>query len=84
MDESAKQLTRDATSTGTNTQTSKWTTSSGSFRTKLERLFPNVYAVDNKKRPSSTPDLRTSSRNKRCNNLPSRKEKTVLLESLSV
>ena len=78
MDESSKQLTRDTTSTGTNAQTSNRTTSSGSFRTELERLFPNVYGVDNKKRPSSAPDVRTSSRNKRRNNLSSGKEKTVI------
>ena len=45
MDESGKQTTRETTSTGENALTSNETTSPGSFRTELERLFPNVYGT---------------------------------------
>ena len=76
IDDSATQTTRGTNSTGGNTLTPNQTKSTGSFRTELERLFPNVYG--NKKRPSSAPDPRITSRNKKRNTLPPKKEKTVI------
>lgn len=79
MDESAKQTARETTSTSNNALTPKQTTSTGSFRTELERLFPNVYGIGNKKRPSSAPDPRNiGSRNKKRNTVQKTKEKTVI------
>ena len=77
MDESGKQTTRETTSTGENALTSNETTSPGSFRTELERLFPNVYGT-NKKRPSSAPDTRINYRNKKRKTSSKKKEKTVI------
>ena len=82
IDESGKQTTKESTSTGENALTSNETTSPGSFRTELERLFPNVYGT-NKKRPSSAPDPQINYRNKK-RKTSSKKRKRLLLESSSV
>ena len=81
MNESVKQ-TRETTPTTERASTANETTRTGSFRTELERLFPNVYGgVGNKKRSLSATDTQTSSRSKKRSTLYKKKGKTVLENS---